>query len=341
MAPQTKRSQTTKDVSILLQLRENGQLNLAPAFQRNSVWPRNAKAYLIDTILSDRPVPVLYFERGINLQTGRPEYTVIDGQQRMRAVFDFFDGRFSLTESPDAPWSRKKWKTLSEDERARILNYDFIVEELSGYEPDDIRDMFSRMNRFVVRLNQQERRRAKYEGFFKDFVEEIAGWDFWKDQRVVTEGAANRQANDELVAELIILLLEGPQDKKDSVDFYYDAYSEHFEPANELRDRLQGHLSFLEKALPNLRELRLHSKTNFYSLIGALDKVVDIAEGYEAIDPQKIGAALVDFAGKLDSGEPRSDFVEQYVFASSRQTDNLMPRETRIRILTDVISEAR
>ncbi|MEV8040053.1 DUF262 domain-containing protein [Arthrobacter sp. NPDC080082] len=328
-------------MSILLQLRDNGQLNLAPAFQRNSVWPRNAKAYLIDTILSDRPVPVLYFERGINLQTGRPEYTVIDGQQRMRAVFDFVDGRFSLTESSESPWSRKKWKTLTEDERARILNYDFIVEELSGYKPDDIRDMFGRMNRFVVRLNQQERRRAKYDGFFKEFVEEIAGWEFWRNHRIVSEGAANRQANDELVAELIILLLEGPQDKKDSVDFYYEAYSEHFEPANELRDRLKSHLRFLESALPNLRDLRLHSKTNFYSLIGALDKVVDIEEGYDGIDPQKIGASLIEFANELDSGEPRSDLVEQYVFASSRQTDNLMPRETRIRILTDVIAEAR
>ena len=171
MVPETKRTTTTKDVSMLVQLRENGQLNLAPEFQRNSVWPRAAKAYLIDTILSDRPVPVLYFERGINLQTGRPEYTVIDGQQRLRAVFDFIDGRFSLTESQDTSlWNRKKWKTLDDRLRARILNYDFIVEELTGYEPEDIRDMFGRMNRFVVRLNQQERRRAIYDGAFKSFV---------------------------------------------------------------------------------------------------------------------------------------------------------------------------
>lgn len=324
---------------MLVQLRENGQLNLAPAFQRNSVWPRAAKAYLIDTILSDRPVPVLYFERGINVQTGRPEYTVIDGQQRLRAVFDFIAGRFSLTESPEtSPWSRKKWKTLDDRQKARILNYDFIVEELSGYEPEDIRDMFGRMNRFVVRLNQQERRRAIYDGVFKDFVEEIATWPFWRDFNIVTAGAANRQADDELVAELIILLLEGPQDKKESLNFYYEAYSSDFEPADELRTRLRNHLSFLEKAVPNLGDLKLHNKTNFYALIGALDTAVDVAEGYESLDAHKVGRNLTDFSEALDSEDDQSEDVERYAFASSRQTDNLIPRQTRIEILTRLVS---
>lgn len=326
---------------MLVQLRENGQLNLAPAFQRNSVWPRAAKAYLIDTILSDRPVPVLYFERGINAQTGRPEYTVIDGQQRLRAVFDFIAGRFSLTESPeDSPWSRKKWKSLDDRQKARILNYDFIVEELSGYEPEDIRDMFGRMNRFVVRLNQQERRRAIYDGAFKDFVEEISSWPFWRRYNVVTAGAANRQADDELVAELIILLLEGPQDKKESLNFYYDAYSSDFEPAEEIRTRLRSHLDFLEKATPNLAELKLHNKTNFYALVGALDTVVDIREGYVNLDESEIGSKLTAFSQALDSNseDEQPEDIERYSFASSRQTDNLIPRQTRIEILTRVIN---
>lgn len=347
VATKTKRSTTTKDVSMLIQLRENEQLNLAPAFQRNSVWPRAAKAYLIDTILADRPIPVLYFERGISLQTGRPEYTVIDGQQRMRAVFDFFDGRFSLTESEGTAWSRKKWKSLSDSERARILNYDFIVEELSGYEAEDIRDMFGRMNRFVVRLNSQERRRAKYDGFFKDFVEEIAAWKFWQENKIISGGAANRQANDELVAELIILLLEGPQDKKSSVDFFYEAYTDSFEPADDIRSRLESHLAFVKDALPNLPNIRLHSKTNFYSLIGALDANVDLADGYDSLEAPKVGAALSEFAHELErdsnsqDGDVRSEAIEQYQFASSRQTDNLIPRQTRIGILAGIISRAK
>jgi len=40
----------------------------------------------------------------------------------------------------------------------------FYVEELTGYSDDDIRDMFVRMNRFVVKLAPQEIRHAKFQG---------------------------------------------------------------------------------------------------------------------------------------------------------------------------------
>ena len=58
-----KRTPTTKYVALLLQLRDGDQLTLAPEFQRNAIWPRAAKAYLIDTILYDRPIPLLFFAR--------------------------------------------------------------------------------------------------------------------------------------------------------------------------------------------------------------------------------------------------------------------------------------
>ena len=129
-----KWSTTTKDVGILLQLRDSDQLTLAPEFQRNAIWPRPAKAYLIDTILYDRPIPLLFFARSINAQTGRPSFDVIDGQQRLRALFQFYDNKFRLTESPeDAPWRNLRWSDLPQEYRERILNYDFIVAELSGY----------------------------------------------------------------------------------------------------------------------------------------------------------------------------------------------------------------
>src|SRR5436853_3871836 len=94
-----KRSPTTKDVALLRQLHDQGQLSLAPEFQRNSVWPHAAKAYLIDTILNDRPIPLLFLQRISSAQTGKPGFSVIDGQQRLRAIFEFIDNRFRLTQS--------------------------------------------------------------------------------------------------------------------------------------------------------------------------------------------------------------------------------------------------
>src|SRR5438093_419111 len=106
----TKRSPTTKDIALLKQLHDQGQLALAPEFQRNSIWPRAAKAYLIDTILNDRPIPLLFFQRISSAQTGRSGYAVIDGQQRLRAIFEFLEDRFRLSQSDkNAPYYNKKF----------------------------------------------------------------------------------------------------------------------------------------------------------------------------------------------------------------------------------------
>lgn len=114
----TKRMPTTKDVALLRQLFEQDQIVLGPEFQRNSVWTRAAKAYLVDTILNDRPIPVLYFQRMTSAQTGRPSYSVIDGQQRIRAILEFLDDRFGLVESKNSQYKGKSFALLAPTSRS-------------------------------------------------------------------------------------------------------------------------------------------------------------------------------------------------------------------------------
>jgi uncharacterized protein with ParB-like and HNH nuclease domain len=57
-----------------------------PDFQRPPVWSRGQKQLLIDTILQGYDIPKLYWRKTSN----RPErYDVVDGQQRLRAIFEF------------------------------------------------------------------------------------------------------------------------------------------------------------------------------------------------------------------------------------------------------------
>jgi hypothetical protein len=82
-----KRSPTTKAIGLLHQLYGNGQLLLAPEFQRSSVWPNAAKAYLIDTILNDRPIPLIFLQREAT-KTGRPFAAGLDSScvEALKAV---------------------------------------------------------------------------------------------------------------------------------------------------------------------------------------------------------------------------------------------------------------
>lgn len=344
-----KRRTTTKDVGLLRQLYVDKQLNLAPEFQRNSVWPRAAKAYLLDTILNDLPISPLFFRRTSSTQSGRPTYEVIDGQQRLRAVFLFMDNRLRLTESEDETWYRDRWSDLSSDDQQRILDYDFVVEELSGYSEKQIKDIFARANRYTVRLSSQELRHAHEEGTFAEFVEEVGSWDFWRQQKVFTPNQFQRMRNVEFSAELAILLSEGAQDKKASVDVWYANYREDFQPGEELRNRLLLLNSWVLEAMPGLSRSRFRKPVDYYSVIGALDQASVQADKLDELDPEETGALLRQFEKELvkvakEMSDPlakqkaRVDReAARYFLAASRQTDNIIPRQTRIDILSALI----
>jgi hypothetical protein len=335
----TKRTPTTKDVALLRQLFEQDQIVLGPEFQRNSVWTRAAKAYLVDTILNDRPIPVLYFQRMTSAQTGRPSYSVIDGQQRIRAILEFLDDRFGLVESKNSQYKGKKFRALSPNLKERILSYDLYIQELSGYTDADIRDMFVRMNKYVVKLAPQEIRHAAHQGKFADFVERVGKWDVWKNNRIFTPKQLKRMRSVEFAAELSILILEGPQDKKKAIDLYYERFSSRFPQEKTVEKRIKMYLNWIEKAIPGLSKSRLRKPVDLYSLIGALELASDEGSKLKTLNASAAGKALSAFENSTRVKEPVGR-ASRYLAAASRQTDNIIPRNTRIEILTQIISQA-
>lgn len=130
-------------------------------FQRASVWKPIQKAELIESILMGLPLPIFYFNQD---KMGR--LIVIDGRQRLTALFEFMSGE----------WPLKKLKVLSELNGKFFSDLDVIVQsQLEDYQiqahviqpptPDRIKfDIFDRVNRAGTQLNKQEIRNALYQG---------------------------------------------------------------------------------------------------------------------------------------------------------------------------------
>jgi hypothetical protein len=311
-------------------------MTLAPEFQRNAVWPPAAKAYLIDTILSDRPMPVFFFHRARSTQTGKQTYSVVDGQQRLRAIFEFLDDRVALTQSKSAKLKNKKFSALPSDLQDKVLDYNLNVEELVGYTDAEIRDIFVRLNKYVVRLSPQELRHAKEQGKFFDFVEDLAKLSFWKEHGVFSKAQAARMRTAEFAAELAVLLVEGPQDKKASIDLYYVEYQKSFSSAAEVRGRLLKYLAWLQAALPNLKRSRFRRPVDLYGLIAAIDELSRRGTKMSWLTPKDGGAKLSQF--ERDMTKKRSTILaKRYLLSAGRQTDNIGPRTTRIETLKTVL----
>ena len=64
-----------------------------PDWQREEVWNNAKKQKLVDSILRGWKLPKFYF-----LLTGSTpkEYDVLDGQQRLSAIWEFFEGELEL-----------------------------------------------------------------------------------------------------------------------------------------------------------------------------------------------------------------------------------------------------
>lgn len=328
---------TTKDISLLYQLYKAQQLTWVTEYQRESVWPSAARAYLIDTILEGKPLPLFFFRRYHDLQEGVNKYEVVDGQQRLRAIFDFLADKFRLSQSPKTkPYFNKTYSKLTKNDKHRILVYNVPVVELTDYDEKQVKDVFARMNKYVVKLSQQELRHAKFSGRFKEFVASLAKLPFWARHHIFSAKQTRRKRLEEFAAEIIVLLNEGPQDKKEVLNIYYQKYSRSFPGSGRIRKRLLEILNWINRALPNLQNMRFSNAIDFYSLVGAL------ASDDIPLKKLDIGAArdaLVRFDNLLKA-QPPSVEVTAYLAAASSQTDNIQPRLTRINSIKNALLPA-
>ncbi len=283
-------------------------------------------------------MPVLIVEKQISAQTGQIQYSVIDGQQRLRAILEFLDDRFALTASDEySSWRRLRFSKLDEEDQLRLLRYALVVQQLEGYSEDEIRDIFVRLNRYVVRLAPQELRHARQPGAFAEFADELGRLPYWSDNRIFTPNQVARMRPAEFAAELVILVVEGPQDKKAVVDLYYEFFANDFPDSQSVRDQLLIYMEWIATAI-DLPASSFHRAVDYYSLVGALDRVSTANDG-ELPPPERAAPLLREFEELLRTEEPPRD-VTRYVAAASRQTDNLAPRMTRIEVLERLLQQA-
>src|SRR5262249_50296969 len=202
----------TKTILELRSLQEHGHLNLKPGFQRKTVWGISDYRKLIQSVLEGYPVPSIFLYR--REENGFPVYDVLDGKQRLEAIFkfsrvppftrDWFAIKFRFEEDED--WYWWDWKLLEKRGRtSKFLTYKIQVAEVSG-ELSDIVDLFVRINSTGKALTSSEKRHAKfYTSPFLKEAEKLArrNQEFFTKQQIVSQAGIDRMKDIELVSELL------------------------------------------------------------------------------------------------------------------------------------------
>lgn len=141
-----------------------GRIDMAPPYQRRAeIWSHWKRAHLIDSLLNDFDVPKFYignfYEMPVaELNPTHKPYSIIDGKQRLGAIFDFFADAVRLNKScvcdefPDASIGGMSYSELK-------AKYRLIAEKVESFVPtvmNVLTDDERKIEQLFLRLNMGE-----------------------------------------------------------------------------------------------------------------------------------------------------------------------------------------
>lgn len=159
-----------------------------PEYQRQpNLWTTEKKSLLIDSILGDIDIPKLYFN-----QTKDRHYEVIDGQQRLWAIWDFLDDEYQYQ-------GAERFSELSTAQADAIRTYDLQVTVFDDATDDYLRKLFVRLQLGLLLVTGEKLHAGT--GAMKDFVfDKLATHPFIEALRMSTR----RYAKETLCAQMSI-----------------------------------------------------------------------------------------------------------------------------------------
>ena len=158
-------------IRVLFEQWQEGDLILDPEFQRRYVWDNKKASLLIESVLLEVPIPIIYLT-----EEADGKLTVIDGQQRLQSLFRFLNNEFKLTGlSVLSHLNGKYFKDLDKNLQRQIKNSTLRVIEIQKESHPDVKfEIFERLNVGAVKLSDQELRNCIYRGKYNDLIKELA-----------------------------------------------------------------------------------------------------------------------------------------------------------------------
>ena len=163
--------------SVVGMYEDNRAYVLNPDFQRRHRWNRQKQSRLIESFIMNVPIPPIFL-----YEVEYSRYEIMDGLQRMTAIYEFYKDKFSLTDLEE--WKELnglRYSELPEQVQKgidrRYLSSIILLQETakSTQEAQRLKQLvFERINSGGVQLESQESRNAIYNGPLNKLCIELA-----------------------------------------------------------------------------------------------------------------------------------------------------------------------
>ena len=328
-----------------------------PSYQRRKVWGLQDNVRLIETILLDLVIPEIFmWDYETDPNTGKTITHIVDGQQRINAIFEYISGNFKLQkkylldDGIISKYADKFFAELDDESKKTIWSYEMSIVNLDkNFSIDEVRNMFYRLNLTDYSLNEQEKRKSLASAFGQK-AEELANEDFWQNYKVFSPSDIRRMRDVEYSSSIILLAREGivDQTKSDRLDQIYKDYSEEYKDADDDLNKIHDAMDLIKKLTKGKTNGFVNKKTQMYSLFSVMfdfsenkisitEKMIEVMEKF--IECYSIFKNEYEINSENADEQQMIEFLKRYKLASSEGVNKLNNRMIRFEILKKILLE--
>jgi len=272
-----------------------------PDWQREEVWDRPKKRLLIDSILRDWKLPKFYF---LKLSDDPEEFEVVDGQQRLVAIWEFFDNELDLSKKSAADFGGTYYRELPQPLQDAFDDFEIEYDVIEDAPEHEIKEFFQRLQAGLP-LTSSEKLNSVHSNL-RDFARELAEHDFFQSKVSLAD---KRYAYFDIASKLAAVEIEGLD-----AGLRYDDLKQTFESQaafsskSLVAQRLHAALDYLHQVFPDRSPILRH-RTIVQSFATLVLKLVSKgkAHGYEAKLHAFLEAFMRDLSKQVELGAGATD----------------------------------
>lgn len=271
-----------------------------PEWQRGEVWNSERKQQLIDSILRGWKLPKFYF-----VKWDDEDYEVVDGQQRLTAVYEFFANELPLSEESLAMFGGPYYKDLKQKVSDAFDDFEIEFDEIEDASEKELKQFFQRLQQGLP-LTSSEKLNSVHSKL-RDFAHILVKHPFFKKS---VAAANTRLAHFDVAAKCAAIEIEGIGTgvRFEDLKAIFEAQST-FSSSSAVAKRINSALDFLAKAFPT-KEQSLKNRTVIQSLVTFVCRLIETgnAKGLEKKVSQFFRDFMEQLAQQVELGQGATDY---------------------------------
>jgi hypothetical protein len=224
-----------------------------PDWQRDEVWSSTRKQELIDTILRGWKLPKFYF---VLTSDDPEEFEVVDGQQRLTTIFEFYNNELALSSKSTALFGGQLYKDLSANITDSFDDFEIEYDEITDATEEELKSFFQRLQQGLP-LTSSEKLNSVHSSL-RNFCRQLAEHEFFTSK---VKFSNRRYSYFDVASKVAVIEIEGVETalRFDDLKNVFEAQS-NFSSRSAVGKRILETLDYLNEAFPaKSPELRTRS----------------------------------------------------------------------------------